>query len=77
MSQCTDSDSYYQSGSCAVRSAVICYNIAHKFVFDASVLKTGKNEMVLSLPFKATDYESAMLPESVHVQYDALRLGVR
>lgn len=60
-----------------MRSAVICYNIAHKFVFDASVLKGGQNELILSLPFNATDYESALLPESVYVQYDALRLEIR
>lgn len=35
------------------------------------------NEIVLSLPFNATDYESALLPRSVYVQYDALRLEVR
>ncbi|KAI2624141.1 polysaccharide lyase family 4 protein [Hypoxylon sp. NC1633] len=67
---------YYQSSSCAVRSAVICYNIANKFVFDTSLLKEGENKIVLSLPFNATDYESAVLPNSVYVQYDALRLEV-
>jgi len=60
-----------------VRSAVICYNIAHKFVFDADFLSTGMNELVLSLPAGATDYESAVLPQSVYVQYDALRLEVK
>jgi rhamnogalacturonan endolyase len=54
-----------------------CYNIAHKFVFDVEHLKTGENTIVLSLPFNATDYESAVLPRSVYVQYDALRLEVR
>lgn len=68
---------YYHSSSCAVRSAVICYNLAHKFVFDIGLLKQGRNEIVLSLPFNATDYESALLAESVYVQYDALRLEVR
>ncbi|KAH7152166.1 family 4 polysaccharide lyase [Dactylonectria estremocensis] len=68
---------YYQSSSCAVRSAVICYNIAHKFVFDAGLLKKGENEIVLSLPYNATDYESALLPSSVYVQYDALRLEIK
>lgn len=67
---------YYHSSSCAVRSAVICYNLAHKFVFDIALLKQGRNEIVLSLPFNATDYESALLAESVYVQYDALRLEV-
>ncbi|RDW82802.1 hypothetical protein BP6252_03914 [Coleophoma cylindrospora] len=67
---------YYQSSSCAVRSAVICYNIGHKFTFDPTLLVTGVNEIVLSLPANATDYESAVLPQSVYVQYDALRLEV-
>lgn len=65
---------YYHSSSCAVRSSVSCYNIAHKFVFDAKLLKAGENSLVLSLPFNATNYESALLPRSVYVQYDALRL---
>lgn len=68
---------YHQSSSCAVRSAVICYNIAHKFSFDAKLLKEGENTFVLSLPYKGTNYESALLPESVYVQYDALRLEVK
>ncbi|USW59147.1 Putative Galactose-binding-like domain superfamily, galactose mutarotase-like domain superfamily [Septoria linicola] len=68
---------YYHSSSCAVRSAVICYNLAHKFEFDITLLENGSNELVLSLPFNATDYESALLPESVYVQYDALRLEVQ
>ncbi|KAI5361353.1 putative Galactose-binding-like domain superfamily, galactose mutarotase-like domain superfamily [Septoria linicola] len=68
---------YYHSSSCAVRSAVICYNLAHKFEFDITLLEGGSNELVLSLPFNATDYESALLPESVYVQYDALRLEVQ
>lgn len=59
-----------------MRSAVICYNLAHKFVFDAKLLQAGGNEFVLSLPYNATDYESAVLPQSVYVQYDALRLEV-
>ena len=68
---------YNQSSSCAPRSAVICYNIGHKFVFDtSSVLKEGGNEIVLSLPFNATNYASAVLPNSVYVQYDALRLEI-
>lgn len=67
---------YYQSSSCAVRSAVVCYNVRHKFVFDAGLLGKGENEVVLSLPWNAVDYESAVLPASVYVQYDALRLEV-
>ncbi|KAK4952414.1 hypothetical protein LTR10_009220 [Elasticomyces elasticus] len=68
---------YYQSSSCAARSAVVCYNIAHKLTFDVTMLASGRNEMVLSLPFNATDYESALLPQSAYVQYDALRLEVK
>ncbi|KAI2483956.1 Polysaccharide lyase family 4 protein [Pyrenophora tritici-repentis] len=68
---------HYQSSSCAVRSAVICYNLAHKFTFDASILKSGEeNSIILSLPYNGTNYESALLPESVYVQYDAMRLEV-
>ncbi|KAI5868451.1 polysaccharide lyase family 4 protein [Durotheca rogersii] len=67
---------WHHSSSCAVRSAVICYNVAHKFVFDASLLRIGENSIVLSLPFNATNYESAVLPSAVYVQYDALRLEV-
>ncbi|KAI6912597.1 rhamnogalacturonate lyase [Hortaea werneckii] len=66
-----------QSSSCGVRSAVICYNIAHKFTFDAGLLQSGENELILSLPYNATDYESALLPTSTYVQYDALRLEVK
>ncbi|KAF2766955.1 rhamnogalacturonate lyase [Teratosphaeria nubilosa] len=67
---------YYQSSSCAVRSAVTCYNLVHHFVFDASFLLPGGNKIILSLPFNATDYESAVLSNAIYVQYDALRLQV-
>ncbi|KAI1503967.1 rhamnogalacturonate lyase [Biscogniauxia marginata] len=67
---------WYHSSSCAVRSAVICYNVANKFTFDPSKLREGENEIILSLPFNATDYESAVLPPSIYVQYDALRLEI-
>jgi rhamnogalacturonan endolyase len=67
---------YHQSSSCAVRSAVICYQVGHKFEFDPKLLVAGKNTIVLSLPYNATDYESAVLPQSVYVQYDALRLEI-
>ncbi|THV84109.1 rhamnogalacturonate lyase, partial [Aureobasidium pullulans] len=66
-----------QSSSCATRSAVICYALAHKYEFDANLLKEGQNKMILSLPFNATDYESAVLPRSTYVQYDSLRLEVK
>ncbi|KAI1630963.1 rhamnogalacturonate lyase [Biscogniauxia mediterranea] len=68
---------WYQSSSCAVRSAVICYNVANKFTFDPAKLREGENEIILSLPFNATDYETAVLPPSVYVQYDALRLEIQ
>ncbi|KEY73344.1 hypothetical protein S7711_01458 [Stachybotrys chartarum IBT 7711] len=65
-----------QSSSCGVRSAVICYNIAHKFAFHPTLLREGLNELVLSLPYNATNHEPAMLPTSVYVQYDALRFEI-
>lgn len=65
------------SSSCAVRSAATCYTTGHKFVFEAGLLKAGRNEFVLSLPAKATAPEDAVLPESVYLQYDALRLEVK
>ncbi|KAF4554947.1 Rhamnogalacturonate lyase B-like protein [Elsinoe fawcettii] len=83
---------YNQSSSCAVRSSVACYQLAHKYAFPSSYLigggngtgngsygamPAGRNELILSLPFNATDYESALLPESVYIQYDALRLEVK
>ncbi|KAH7040580.1 rhamnogalacturonate lyase [Microdochium trichocladiopsis] len=65
---------YWRSGSCGVRSSVICQNTEHKFVFDATkTLKVGRNELVLSLPFNATNTETALLPDALYVQYDALR----
>ncbi|QPC80168.1 hypothetical protein HYE68_010920 [Fusarium pseudograminearum] len=68
---------YWRSGSCAVRSAVACQNIEHKFEFSASKLKQGKNEFVLSLPFNASSIETALLPDTLYVQYDAFRLEVK
>jgi len=59
-----------------MRSAVICYNIANKFVFDPAYFVEGVNEIVLSLPPNAMDYESAVLPLTTYVQYDALRLEI-
>ncbi|KAH8827330.1 galactose mutarotase-like domain-containing protein [Flagelloscypha sp. PMI_526] len=67
---------WFQSSSCAVRSAVVCYNIANKFTFPTSWLKEGENELVLSIPYNATDVETAVLPGSIYVQYDALRLEI-
>lgn len=68
---------YWRSGSCGVRSAVVCQNSGHKFEFLASELKEGRNEFVLSLPFNASSDESAVLPDSLYVQYDALRLELQ
>ena len=64
------------SSSCAARSAAACYTTGHKFVFDAKMLRNGTNQFVLNLPANATAPESAVLPESVYLQYDALRLEV-
>jgi rhamnogalacturonan endolyase len=58
----------YQSSSCAVRSAVSCYNLGEKLKFPESWLKNGKNSIILSLPFNATDIETAVLPVSSGVQ---------
>ncbi|KAH7110011.1 hypothetical protein B0J13DRAFT_662488 [Dactylonectria estremocensis] len=68
---------YWRSGSYAVRSAVACQNVEHKFVFPSSKLRAGKNEFVLSLPFNASSVETAVLPDSLYVQYDALRLELK
>ncbi|KAM5349778.1 hypothetical protein ACJ41O_006283 [Fusarium nematophilum] len=68
---------YWRSGSCGVRSAVACQNIEHKFVFPSSKLRRGRNEFVLSLPFNASSVETALLPDSLYVQYDALRLELK
>ncbi|GAW24546.1 hypothetical protein ANO14919_141330 [Xylariales sp. No.14919] len=64
----------YRSGSCGVRSGVVCQNFGHNFIFSTTLLKEGVNEFVLSLPFNATNTEGAMLPGVIYVQYDALRL---
>ncbi|KAI0486881.1 galactose-binding domain-like protein [Xylaria cf. heliscus] len=63
-----------RSGSCGVRSGVVCQNFGHKFVFSTELLKKGANEFVLSLPFNATNTETAVLPGVIYIQYDALRL---
>lgn len=68
---------YWRSGSCGVRSAVTCQNTEHKFVFPVDKLRKGANRFVLSLPFNATSPETALLPDSLYVQYDALRLELQ
>lgn len=64
----------YRSGSCGVRSGVVCQNFGHKFEFATTLLKTGVNQFVLSLPYNATDTETSVLPGVIYIQYDALRL---
>ncbi|KAL4935771.1 hypothetical protein BDV06DRAFT_233961 [Aspergillus oleicola] len=68
---------YWRSGSCGVRSAIACQNIEEHFKFSVENLAPGRNEFILSLPFNATSPESALLPDSLYVQYDALRLEIR
>ena len=65
-----------QSSSCGARNSDSCYNTRNKWTFDASYLRPGLNTFTLALPAKATAPESAVLPESVYLQYDALRLEV-
>jgi len=67
---------WYKSSSCAVRSAVSCYQVREKLRFDVEKVRVGWNELVLELPVNGTDVETAVLPVTVYVQYDALRLEV-
>jgi rhamnogalacturonan endolyase len=67
---------WYKSSSCAVRSAVSCYQVSEKLRFPAEWLLKGWNRVVLGLPRNATDTETAVLPTAVYVQYDAVRLEV-
>jgi hypothetical protein len=65
------------SSSCGARSAGEgCYVTSNKFKFPTSYLQTGSNTFTLALPPRATAPEDAVLPESVYLQYDALRLEV-
>ncbi|KAH9995210.1 polysaccharide lyase family 4 protein [Xylariaceae sp. FL0662B] len=64
----------YRSGSCGVRSGIVCQNFGHKFQFSTDLLREGTNEFILSLPFNATNGETALLPGTTYLQYDALRL---
>ncbi|EGY15955.1 hypothetical protein VD0002_g8341 [Verticillium dahliae] len=64
---------YWRSGSCGVRSAVVCQNIEYKFRFSAANLEEGANKFILSLPYNATNTEGALLVNALYVQYDALR----
>ncbi|KAJ5157938.1 Glycoside hydrolase-type carbohydrate-binding [Penicillium coprophilum] len=68
---------FNQSSSCIVRSAVSCYQVGSKMEFPANWLHAGDNVMRLHLPFNATDTETAVLPATVYVQYDAIRLELQ
>ncbi|CAI7662789.1 hypothetical protein PCG10_005483 [Penicillium crustosum] len=65
---------FNQSSSCIVRSAVSCYQVGSRMEFPADWLHVGDNVLRLHLPFNATDTETAILPATVYVQYDAIRL---
>lgn len=67
---------FNQSSSCIVRSAVSCYQVSSRMKFPASWLQKGNNVLRLHLPHNATDTETAILPATVYVQYDALRLEI-
>jgi rhamnogalacturonan endolyase len=63
------------SGSCAVRSGIICYNSAQKFVFDTKILKLGENILGISLPKGASGgIGSAKMAKGLYAQWDAIRL---
>ncbi|KAJ5970095.1 Glycoside hydrolase-type carbohydrate-binding [Penicillium vulpinum] len=68
---------FNQSSSCIVRSAVSCYQIGSRMEFPADWLHVGDNVLRLHLPFNATDTETAILPATVYVQYDAIRLELQ
>ncbi|KAJ5433967.1 Glycoside hydrolase-type carbohydrate-binding [Penicillium cf. griseofulvum] len=68
---------FNQSSSCIVRSAVSCYQVGSRMEFPADWLHVGDNVLRLHLPFNATDTETAILPATVYVQYDAIRLEVQ
>lgn len=67
---------FNQSSSCIVRSAVSCYQVRSRMSFPVGWLHEGDNVLRLHLPYNATDVETAVLPGTVYVQYDALRLEV-
>ncbi|KGO74917.1 Glycoside hydrolase-type carbohydrate-binding [Penicillium italicum] len=68
---------FNQSSSCIVRSAVSCYQVGSRMEFPANWLHVGDNVLRLHLPFNATDLETANLPATVYVQYDAIRLELK
>jgi rhamnogalacturonan endolyase len=67
---------WFRSTSCGVRGAVSCNNFDHKFVFPTEKLKNGENSFILSLPADAASVETAVLPWTTYLQYDALRLEI-
>ncbi|CDO71539.1 Polysaccharide Lyase Family 4 protein [Trametes cinnabarina] len=58
---------WFESSSCAERSAISCHLLSNKLQFPGTWLKKGPNSFVLELPHAAP----------VYVQYDALRLEVQ
>ncbi|KAL4920045.1 galactose mutarotase-like domain-containing protein [Aspergillus aurantiobrunneus] len=68
---------FNQSSSCIVRSAVSCYQVRTRLEFSTGWLKEGENLLTLHLPYNGTNTETAILPTSVYVQYDALRLELK
>ncbi|CAP97275.1 Pc21g23780 [Penicillium rubens Wisconsin 54-1255] len=68
---------FNQSSSCIVRSAVSCYQVGSRMEFPAAWLHVGDNVLRLHLPFNATDTETAIIPATVYVQYDAIRLELK
>ncbi|KOS43547.1 hypothetical protein ACN38_g5560 [Penicillium nordicum] len=68
---------FNQSSSCIARSAVSCYQVSSRMEFSADWLHVGDNVLRLHLPFNATDTETAILPDTVYVQYDAIRLELK
>ncbi|KAG0153804.1 hypothetical protein PDIDSM_1183 [Penicillium digitatum] len=68
---------FNQSSSCIVRSAVSCYQVGSRMEFPVDWLHVGDNVLRLHLPFNATDTETAILPVTVYVQYDAIRLELK
>lgn len=53
-----------------------CDNFVKKFVFSTNPLTVGENTFILSLSSEAASEESAELPETTYVQYDAIRFEV-
>ncbi|CAE6486760.1 unnamed protein product, partial [Rhizoctonia solani] len=77
---------WYQSSSCAVRSAVSCYNLGEKLKFPESWLNNGKNSIVLSTKYVSlndtrADFKSIQeavlsLPQDTSPQWILIGAGV-